>query len=80
MDHLLQMDLVALETEFEARVTFCVPASRSALASRVGVSGMRLQPRVDALREVILEQNVVHADEAWAQMLAPGSKRAHLVR
>lgn len=32
---------------------------------------------VDALRDVVLGQSVVHADETPVQMLAPGSKKTH---
>ena len=43
-------------------------------SSRIGV---QLQPLVDALREVVLAQRVVHADETPVQMLAPGEKKTH---
>ena len=32
---------------------------------------------VDALRDVVLGQQVIHADETPVQMLAPGSKKTH---
>ena len=50
---------------------------RSTLAQWVGVTGVQLQPLVDALRDVVLGQSVVHADETPVQMLAPGSKKTH---
>jgi hypothetical protein len=50
---------------------------RSTLARWVGVSGVQLQPLVDALRDVVLGQNVIHADETPVQMLTPGSKKTH---
>lgn len=50
---------------------------RSTLASWVGICGVQLQPLVDALREVVLEHNVVHVDETPVQMLAPGEKKTH---
>ena len=50
---------------------------RSTLASWVGACGVQLQPLVDALREVVLEHNVVHVDETPVQMLAPGEKKTH---
>lgn len=50
---------------------------RSTLAQWVGQTGMQLQPLVDALREVVLAQRVVHADETPVQMLAPGEKKTH---
>ena len=50
---------------------------RSTLAQWVGVTGVQLQPLVDALRDVVLGQSVVHADETPVQMLAPGSKKPH---
>lgn len=48
---------------------------RSTLAQWVGTCGMQLQPLVDALREVVLEQPVVHVDETPVQMLMPGTKK-----
>jgi transposase len=50
---------------------------RSTLAQWVGVTGVQLQPLVDALRDVVLGQLVIHADETPVQMLAPGSKKTH---
>ncbi|MNV62651.1 Transposase IS66 family protein [compost metagenome] len=38
---------------------------------------MQLQPLVDALREAVLAQRVIHADETPVQMLAPGEKKTH---
>jgi len=51
--------------------------ARSTLARWVGQTGMRLQPLVDALREAVLNQGVIHADETPVQMLAPGEKKTH---
>ncbi|MFK3796022.1 IS66 family transposase [Pseudomonas sp. NPDC088444] len=50
---------------------------RSTLAQWVGMTGVQLQPLVDALRDVVLGQQVIHADETPVQMLAPGSKKTH---
>ncbi len=50
---------------------------RSTLAQWVGVTGVQLQPLVDALSDVVLGQQVIHADETPVQMLAPGSKKTH---
>ena len=50
---------------------------RSTLAQWIGVSGVQLQPLVDALREVVLGQNIIHADETPVQMLTPGAKKTH---
>lgn len=50
---------------------------RSTLAQWVGVTGVQLQPLVDALHDVVLKQHVIHADETPVQMLAPGSKKTH---
>ncbi len=50
---------------------------RSTLAQWVGVSGVQLQPLVDALREVVIGQDVIHADETPVQMLTPGAKKTH---
>ncbi|GBH21459.1 Transposase [Pseudomonas syringae pv. actinidiae] len=51
--------------------------SRSTLAQWVGVTGVQLQPLADALRDVVLGQNIVHADETPVQMLSPGEKKTH---
>lgn len=53
---------------------------RSTLALWVGQTGVQLQPLVDALREAVLAQHVVHADETPVQMLAPGERKrtAHM--
>lgn len=50
---------------------------RSTLAQWVGVTGVQLQPLVDALREVVLGQQIIHADETPVQMLMPGTKKTH---
>ncbi|SDI14457.1 Transposase [Pseudomonas panipatensis] len=50
---------------------------RSTLAQWVGQIGVQLQPLVDALREAVLAQRVVHADETPVQTLAPGEKKTH---
>ncbi|WP_248694596.1 IS66 family transposase [Pseudomonas fulva] len=50
---------------------------RSTLAQWVGQTGVQLQPLVDALREAVLGQRVMHADETPVQMLAPGEKKTH---
>lgn len=54
-----------------------VKIPRSTLAEWVGVCGVRLQPLVDALREAILNEPVVHADETPVQVLQPGGKQTH---
>tara|TARA_R110002124_G_scaffold194943_2_gene362085 strand:- start:15 stop:1550 length:1536 start_codon:yes stop_codon:yes gene_type:complete len=51
--------------------------ARSTLAQWVGQTGVQLQPLVDALREAVLGQRVIHADETPVQMLAPGEKKTH---
>ncbi len=43
----------------------------------MGQTGVLLQPLVDALRDVVLAQRVVHADETPVQMLLPGRKKTH---
>ncbi len=53
----------------------CLAIARSTLAQWVGTCGAQLQPLVDALREVVLGHNVVHADETPVQMLTPGAKK-----
>lgn len=47
----------------------------STMADWVGVSGVRLQPVVDALRETILKCGVLHADETPIQILHPDTGR-----
>ena len=54
-----------------------LPIARSTLAQWVGQTGVQLQPLVDALREHVLAQGVIHADETPVQMLAPGEKKTH---
>ncbi len=51
--------------------------ARSTLAQWVGQAGVQLQPLVDALREAVLAQRVIHADETPVQMLAPGEQKIH---
>ncbi|KWS30931.1 IS66 family transposase [Pseudomonas syringae] len=50
---------------------------RSTLAQWVGMTGVQLQPLVNALPDVVLGQQIIHADETPVQMLAPGSKKTH---
>lgn len=54
-----------------------VPLARSTLAEWVGQCGVQLQPLADALREAILQQPVIHADETPVPMLSPGKKKTH---
>jgi len=65
-DHL---PLYRQERIFE-RAGFAIP--QSTLGEWVGVCGVRLQPLVDALRDELLQQGVLHADETPVQMLVPG--------
>lgn len=51
--------------------------ARSTLADWVGRCGVALQPLVDALREALLSEPVLHADETPVPMLAPGKKKTH---
>jgi len=51
--------------------------SRSTPAQWVGQAGVQLQALEDALREVVLAQRVVHADESPVQKLAPGEKKTY---
>lgn len=51
--------------------------ARSTLAQWVGACGVHLQPLVDALRAVLLERSVLHADETPVAMLAPGKGKTH---
>jgi len=54
-----------------------VAIPRSTLAQWVGVCGVRLQPLVDALRAMLLERSVLHADETPVAMLKPGKGSTH---
>lgn len=54
-----------------------VELPRSTLAQWVGICGVRLQPLVDALKDVVLSHRVLHADETPVQMLKPGNKKTH---
>jgi transposase len=58
-----------------ARAGLAIP--RSTLGAWVGMCGVQLQPLVDALREEMLRQDVLHADETPVQMLAPGKGKTH---
>ena len=49
----------------------------STLAQWVGRCGVQLQPLVDALREVLLRETVLHADETPVAMLKPGNGKTH---
>jgi transposase len=53
-----------------ARAGLAIP--QSTLGEWVGVCGVRLQPLIEALREVLLQHGVLHADETPVQMLVPG--------
>jgi transposase len=50
---------------------------RSTLAQWVGQCGVQLQPLVDALRSLMLERSVLHADETPVAMLVPGKGKTH---
>jgi hypothetical protein len=54
-----------------------VPIPRSTLAEWIGRCGVQLQPLIDALRETLLKEAVLHADETPVPMLAPGKKKTH---
>jgi transposase len=54
-----------------------LPIARSTLAQWVGQTGVQLQPLVDALRDAVLAEGIIHADETPVQMLAPGEKKTH---
>ena len=58
-----------------------VPLARSTLAEWVGRTGVALRPLVDRLRELLLEREVLHADETPVAQLDPGrgkTMRAYL--
>jgi len=54
-----------------------VAIPRSTLAQWVGQCGVQLQPLVDALRGLMLERPVLHADETPVAMLVPGKGKTH---
>lgn len=54
-----------------------VELARLTLAEWVGICGVRLQPLVDTLREQLLQESVLHADETPVPMLSPGKKKTH---
>jgi transposase len=58
-----------------ARAGLAIPAST--LAHWVGACGVQLQALVDALREELLAQPVLHADETPVAMLKPGNGKTH---
>ena len=49
----------------------------STLAQWVGRCGVQLQPMVDALRDALLQETVLHADETPVAMLKPGNGKTH---
>jgi transposase len=49
----------------------------STLAQWVGRCGVQLQPLVAALREALLQETVLHADETPVAMLKPGNGKTH---
>ncbi len=58
-----------------------VPIARSTLAQWVGQLGVSLQPLVDRLTALLLQGQVLHADETPVQQLDPGqgkTKRAYM--
>lgn len=70
-DHL---PLYRQERIFE-RAGLAIP--QSTLGEWVGVCGVRLQPLVDALRNELVQHDVLHADETPVQMLVPGKGKTH---
>ena len=51
--------------------------ARSTLAEWVGRCGVALQALVNALREELIKEAILHADETPVPMLAPGKKKTH---
>lgn len=47
--------------------------ARSSMASWIGQCGVRLEPLVQALRQHLLSQSVLHGDETPIKLLAPGT-------
>ena len=63
------------QTPIFGRAGLAIPSST--LGAWVGVCGVRLQPLINALREEILQQDVLQADETPVPMLSPGKKKTH---
>ncbi|QOR40232.1 IS66 family transposase [Billgrantia diversa] len=63
------------QSQIFARAGVEIP--RSTLAEWIGICGVRLQPLIDALRETLLTEPILHADETPVPMLAPGKKKTH---
>ncbi|MBN0372360.1 transposase, partial [Pseudomonas aeruginosa] len=69
----MEDDNPAMRTPLEWRQA--IYEEKLALAQWVGACGVQLQPLVDALRDCLLQQDVILADETTVQMLAPGTKK-----
>ena len=54
-----------------------VMLSRSTMAQWVGRIGVALQPLAERLAELLLERNVLHADETPVAQLDPGKGKTH---
>lgn len=54
-----------------------VEIARSTLAQWVGSCGVALQPLVDAMKDELLAERVLHADETPVAMLDPGAGKTH---
>lgn len=63
------------QEEIFGRAGYAIP--RSTLGEWVGVCGVRLQPLVEALRGIVLDCRVLHADETPVAMLKPGNGKTH---
>jgi transposase len=50
-----------------------VPLPRSTLADWIGRIGVALDPLVDRLKALLLEDEVLHADETPVRQLDPGT-------
>ena len=67
------------QEEIYARSGVHIP--RSSMAQWIGICGVRLAPLAEALKDYILGQRVIHADETPVSLLAPGhgkTKRAYV--
>jgi transposase len=54
-----------------------VPLAQSTMGDWVGRTGFHLTPLWDALKQRLLSQSVLHADETPVQQLAPGKGKTH---
>ena len=70
-------DHLSLYRQEEIYARSGVHIARSSMAQWVGICGVRLAPLANALKDFILSQGVIHADETPVALLAPGKGKTH---